>query len=91
VYYAIISVAERKDKELTETYAKTLRILYPVGLIEPTRLGGIEAFSDVKEVPTTIVLDRGGRIVWRKTGLAKSDELRAAMGPYVLDSDAPAK
>jgi hypothetical protein len=33
-------------------------------------------FGELSAVPTLVVLDREGRIVWKHTGLAKSDELR---------------
>lgn len=81
VNYALVALHPRKEIVLVEAYAKTLGVDFPVAL---GNLGerspmGTQAFGDIPAVPTVIILGRDGKIVWKHTGLAKSEELRAHM------------
>lgn len=75
VAYALVAMHPRKELVLVETYAKALNVTFPVALSE----GPSGPFGEIPAVPTLVLLDRLGRIAWKHTGLAKSDELRAHM------------
>ena len=79
VFYAVIAVQERSSRELVEAYARSLKVTCPVALVEPRDLEERGTFGQIRQVPTVVVLDRNGRVAWMRTGLAKSDEIRAAM------------
>ena len=77
--YVLVAVHPRTERELVETYARTLKVTFPVALTERSALGEDSPFGDVTQVPTVVLLDRKGRVRWRHVGLAKSDELRSHM------------
>lgn len=79
VNYALIALHPRKEIVLVEAYCKTLGVEFPVALGEPAMTTASGPFGEIPAVPTTVILDREGRIVWKHTGLSKSDELRAHM------------
>ncbi|HEX8790838.1 MAG TPA: hypothetical protein VF765_07785, partial [Polyangiaceae bacterium] len=80
VFYAVVSLDPRENRELVEIYRKSLGIPFPVAMADEATRGGTGPFGDVTAVPVTILLDRLGRVVWRVDGrVAKSDELRGAM------------
>ena len=80
VFYAVVSLDPRENRELVEIYRKSLNIKFPVAMADDTTRAGTGPFGDVTAVPVTILLDRLGRVVWRVDGrVAKSDELRGAM------------
>ena len=77
VSYAMIALHPRKETLLVETYRDTLGVDFPVALADGSSTTEAGPFGEIPAVPTTIILDRFGRIVWKHTGLAKNDELRA--------------
>lgn len=79
VNYVMVALHPRKEIILVDAYRKTLDVEFPVALGTPesTHAGG--PFGEIPAVPTTVILDRQGRVVWKHTGLAKSDEIRAQM------------
>lgn len=80
VFYAVVSLDPRENRELVEIYRKSLGIKFPVAMADEATRAGAGPFGDVTTVPVTILLDRVGRVVWRVDGrVAKSDELRGAM------------
>jgi hypothetical protein len=80
VFYAVVSLDPRENRELVEIYRKSLGIKFPVAMADEATRAGTGPFGDVTTVPVTILLDRLGRVVWRVDGrVAKSDELRGAM------------
>jgi hypothetical protein len=66
----------RKDRELVELYRSTLGVSFPVALADESSINGAGPFP-VEHVPTVVVLDREGRLVWREMGLAKPADIRA--------------
>jgi hypothetical protein len=78
---AIVSLDDRANRELVEQYSKTLNVPYPMALAARTGGGEGQVLGDFGElaVPTVIVLDTQSRIVFRKTGITKSDEIRTAL------------
>lgn len=79
VNYAVIALHPRKEIVLVEAYIAALKIEFPVALGDPSVMTAAGPFGEISAVPTVIVLDREGKIVWKHTGLAKSDELRGHM------------
>lgn len=79
VNYAVIAMHPRKESVLVETYRRTLDVGFPVALCDGSMVRADGPFGEIPAVPTVILLDRQGRIVWKHTGLAKNDELRVHM------------
>jgi hypothetical protein len=76
VNYVLVAMHPRKDRELVELYRSTLGVSFPVALADDVSMSGAGPFP-VEHVPTLVVLDREGRLVWRETGLAKPADIRA--------------
>jgi len=79
VFYGLVAMQDRKDRELIEVYKSNLGVTFPVALASPELMHGAGPFGSMQVVPTVIVLDRQGRVVWRSVGMTKSDEIRRAM------------
>ena len=79
VNYALIAMHPRKEIVLVEAYVAALKIEFPVALGDPSVMTPSGPFGEISAVPTVVVLDRDGKIAWKHTGLAKSDELRGHM------------
>ena len=79
VNYALVAIHPRKEIVLVEAYVSALKVEFPVALADASALTAAVAFGEISAVPTLVVLDREGKIVWKHTGLAKSDELRGHM------------
>ena len=79
VNYAVIALHPRKEIMLVEAYMSALKIEFPVALGDPSVMTPQGPFGEIAAVPTIVVLDRDGKIAWKHTGLAKSDELRGHM------------
>jgi hypothetical protein len=79
VNYALVALHPRKEIVLVNAYVAALKVEFPVALGDPASMTAAGPFGEVAAVPTIIVLDRDGRIVWKHTGLAKPDELRGHM------------
>ena len=79
VNYALVALHPRKEIVLVESYRKTLGVEFPVALADQSAIHAAGPFGEIPAVPTIIVLDREGRIVWKHTGLAKNDDIRGHM------------
>lgn len=79
VNYALVALHPRKEIVLVDSYRKTLGVEFPVALGDHTATDASGPFGEIPAVPTIVVLDREGRIVWKHTGLAKNDEIRGSM------------
>jgi len=79
VNYALVALHPRKEIPIVEAYMSALKIEFPVALGDPSVMTPGGPFGEISAVPTIIVLDRDGKIVWKHTGLAKADELRGHM------------
>lgn len=77
--YALVALQAAKERELVEQYARTLNVTFPIALVEPETRAHVPAFGEIERVPEVVVLDRDGRIAFRRTGLVKSDELRQVL------------
>lgn len=80
VTYAAVGLHPRREMALVDALARTVRATFPFGLGDAAVLSGpASPFGEIGAVPTTVVLDAKGRLVWKRTGLAKADEIRAHM------------
>ena len=79
VNYGLVALQESVDRELVEVYRTNLGVTFPVAMADRGTIAGGGVFGDVHHVPTVVILDREGRIVWRRSGLAKSEEIRAGL------------
>jgi hypothetical protein len=64
---------------LADTFRSSLELAYPVAMADAATLAGDGPFGRISRVPTTVVLDRGGRETWRKAGVAEPREIEAAL------------
>jgi hypothetical protein len=76
VNYALVALHPRKEIMLVEAYMSALKVEFPVALGDASVMAPQGPFGEISAVPTIVVLDREGKIAWKHTGLAKSDELR---------------
>ncbi len=79
VNYALVALHPRKEIVLVDAYRTTLGVEFPVALGDHSATNEAGPFGEIPAVPTIVVLDREGRIVWKHTGLAKNDEIRGHM------------
>lgn len=79
VNYALVAIHPRKEIVLVEAYMSALKVEFPVALGDRAVMSAQGPFGEISAVPTVVVLDREGKIVWKHTGLAKADELRGHM------------
>lgn len=77
VSYALVAIHPRKEIILVETYRKATGVEFPVALGDGPAMSASGPFGEIPAVPTVVVLDRFGKLVWKHTGLAKADEIRA--------------
>ncbi len=77
VAYAAVALHPRREIVLVETYRKSIGIEFPLALGDASATSPAGPFGEIPAVPTVVVLDRLGRLVWKHTGLAKADEIRA--------------
>jgi len=78
VNYAIVALHPRREIVLVDAYVRALKVDFPVALGDASAMTN-GPFGEILTVPTVVVLDHEGRIAWKHTGLAKSDELRSHM------------
>jgi hypothetical protein len=80
INYVAVALHPRREIPLVSALMSTVRADFPVALADAAYMTGAGSpFGEIAAVPTVVVLDRQGRIVWKHTGLAKSEDLRARM------------
>jgi len=62
-------------RPMAEAFAAVLELSYPVALVDEATIAGEGPFPALHHVPSVVVLDRQGREVWRKLGLAEEEEI----------------
>jgi hypothetical protein len=65
--------------ELLPAYRETLALPYPVVMADFATQQRQGPFGDIQNVPTLVVLDRGGREVWRHQGALEARDIEAAL------------
>ncbi len=79
VNYALVALHPRKEIVLVDSYRRTLGVEFPVALADSGATTAAGPFGEIPAVPTIVVLDRNGHLVWKHTGLAKHEEIRGHM------------
>jgi thiol-disulfide isomerase/thioredoxin len=79
VNYAIVALQEPEARELVEQYARVMKVTFPVAMGDTAMLTTAGPLGDVGKVPTVVILDDTGRVVYRSSGVINSGELRAHM------------
>jgi thiol-disulfide isomerase/thioredoxin len=79
VNYVMVALQEAKDRELVEVFARGLGVTFPAALGDQEMIEGAGPFGSLRAVPTTVVLDRAARMVWRHVGLARPEEIREGL------------
>lgn len=81
VAYAAVAIHPRREIVLVETYRRSIGIEFPIALGDAAATSAAGPFGEIPAVPTVVVLDRLGRLVWKHTGLAKAEEIRSHLRP----------
>jgi len=76
---AAIVLEPLENRPLVVAFRDGLRLDYPVAMGDATLIAGEGPFGDVHAVPSTVVLDSEGRLVWKHIGLVKEDEIDNAL------------
>jgi hypothetical protein len=79
VNYAIVALQDPQARELVEEYAKFCHVGFPVAMGDPTKLATDGPLGNVSAIPTTVILDAAGRVVFRSSGVISARELRDHM------------
>jgi len=79
VRYVMVALHERHERELVETYARTLKWPHPVALSDAETRVGRGPLGDVHLIPTTLVIDAEGRLVKKHVGVTRPDALRPSI------------
>ncbi len=79
VNYVMVALQEAQDRELVEVFAHHLGVAFPSALAGPDLIAGGGPFGPLKAVPTTVILDRAARMVWRHVGIARPEEIRSGL------------
>ena len=73
---ALVALQDASARELVEIYRDAMKVKFPVALGDAATIAGGGSLGDVHRVPTTLLLDSEGRVVWRHAGAVRGDELR---------------
>jgi hypothetical protein len=79
VNYVMVALQEAKERELVEVYVHHFGIAFPAAMADPELIVGAGPFGSLQAVPTTVILDRSARMVWRHTGIARPEEIRQGL------------
>lgn len=79
VGYLLVALQEPQDRELVEVYAQHLGVTFPVAMADEELRSGGGSFGPLRAVPTTVILDRAARMVWRHVGIARPEEIREGL------------
>jgi hypothetical protein len=79
VHAAAVVLEPAQNQPLVLTFRDALHLSYPVALGDAALITGEGPFGDVHAVPSTIVLDKEGRIVWKRVGLTSEEELEKGL------------
>ncbi|HSO00042.1 MAG TPA: TlpA disulfide reductase family protein [Candidatus Nanopelagicales bacterium] len=67
---AVLALEPPANAPLVEIFAQSLRLPYPVALADAPTIAGEGPFAGLHHVPSVVILDRRGREVHRRVGLA---------------------
>jgi hypothetical protein len=83
VNYVLVAVEAPEQRELVESFRRFFEtktgVSLRTGMADKDTLAGLGPFGDVRRL-TVLLLDKTGKVAWLKTGIAKAEEVRAALG-----------
>jgi hypothetical protein len=79
IHAAAIVLEPPENRPLIVAFRDALKLEYPVALADAPLIAGQGPFGDVHAVPSVVVLDSEGRLVFRRAGLAKEEEIETAL------------
>lgn len=81
--FAMLAVNGGETRELAQAYVDEFGYTFPVGLDPDGAVA--EHLGGVRGLPTTLVLDEGGEIVYQHAGALNRDVLEAQVTPLLAD------
>lgn len=69
--FAVVGISVDDPAEAVHEFLKETPIHYPIVLDPQGRMAGI---LDVSVLPTSVIVDRAGRMVWRSAGIVSSSD-----------------
>jgi hypothetical protein len=79
VHAAAVVLEPPENRPLIVAFRDALRLDYPVALADAPLIAGEGPFGDIPAVPSTVILDSEGRLVWKHVGLAKDEEIETVL------------
>ena len=79
VQAAMIVLEPPENRPLAIAFRDALRLPYPVAMGDDALIAGEGPFGDIHAVPSIVVIDAEGRLVWRHIGLSKESEIDDAL------------
>ncbi|MET0592836.1 MAG: TlpA family protein disulfide reductase [Polyangiaceae bacterium] len=79
VQVAAIVLESAENRPLIIAFRDGLDLGYPMAIGDPDIIKGEGPFGDVQTVPATIVLDASLRVVWKKTGIVREEEIEKVL------------
>lgn len=79
VNYAIVAMQDPSSRALVEEYGRFCHVTFPVAMGDPNALASAGPFGNIEAIPTTVILDAAGRVVFRASDFVSSKELRTYM------------
>jgi hypothetical protein len=91
VNVALLVLEPEDNAPMVRAFVDALHLTYPVAFADAATIAGRGPFADLHHVPSVVLLDREGREVWRRVGLATRDELDAALRDAEVQEKARAR
>lgn len=79
VNVALIALEPLENKPMIEAFASAMNAGFPVAIADAATIEGRGPFTRLHHVPSVVILDREGREVWRRVGLADEATIDAAL------------
>jgi hypothetical protein len=75
----LVVLEPESNRPLAQAFVAALDVPFPVAMADAETLEGRGAFAGIRHVPSFVLLDREGREVWRRYGLATTEVLDEAV------------
>ncbi|WP_437294114.1 TlpA family protein disulfide reductase [Sorangium sp. So ce426] len=88
---ALLVLEASENRPLVEAFVAALKLPYPVALADAPTIAGEGPFAGLHHVPSVVVLDAGGREVFRHVGLITQEALEEVLRGLERASARPAR
>lgn len=79
VNVAVIAMEPPENRPLVIAFQKSLALPFPVAIADPRTVAGRGPFGELQQVPSTLILDRDGREVFRHAGPLDEKKIHATL------------